>query len=105
MGIRTACTWLLLASNFWVCDLQWTFGKLDHLWHLHVADLGILTCVAPGRLVGAVLSSVEAWLCLSKTATVLGTMLVTMAVAVAMVMAKCKCRWEAPEKQGSPPER
>lgn len=63
--------------------------------------MGILTCAAPGRLVGAVLSSVEAWLCLSKTATLLGTMLVTVAVAVAMVMAKCKCRWGPQRSRGA----
>ena len=33
-------------------DLQWAFGKLDHLWHLCVADLGSMTCGGPGRLAG-----------------------------------------------------
>lgn len=42
VDIWTAGTWLLLASNLWVCncDLQRAFGKLGQLWHLCVADLG-----------------------------------------------------------------
>lgn len=63
VGIQAVGTLPLLANNLWVCDcdLQWVFGKLEHLWeagwHLHVANLGYLTCVQSVRLVGAVLSS------------------------------------------------
>lgn len=73
-GIRTAGTRLLLADNPWTCDcdLQRAFGKLGHLRHLRVVDLGNLTCAGPERLSGAVLSGVEAQLCLAETATVLG---------------------------------
>ncbi|XP_062937341.1 leucine-rich repeat-containing protein 15-like [Cynocephalus volans] len=95
--IQTAGTQLLLAINPWTCDcdLQRAFRKLSHLRHLRVADLGNLTCAGPGQLSGAVLSSVEARLCLAETATVLGitgTMLITVAVAVAVAVAERKRR-------------
>lgn len=65
VGIWAVDMLLLLASNLWVCDCDCSrLGKLEHLleagWHLHVANLGNLTCVEPGRLVGVVLSSMEA---------------------------------------------
>ncbi|XP_011841273.1 PREDICTED: leucine-rich repeat-containing protein 3B-like [Mandrillus leucophaeus] len=101
-GIRTAGTRLLLAHNPWTCDcdLQRAFGKLGHLRHLRVVDLGNLTCAGPERLSGAVLSGVEAQLCLAETATVLGiTGAVLLTVAVAVLMAERKRR-QGPEEAG-----
>lgn len=55
------------------------------------ANLGNLTCPALSCWGGWVLSSVEARLCLSETATVRG-ILGTMLVTVALVVAECKHR-------------
>lgn len=44
------CCWPATPGS--ATDLQWAFGKLDHLWHLCVADLGSMTCDGPGRLAG-----------------------------------------------------
>nr|XP_014704820.1 leucine-rich repeat-containing protein 26-like [Equus asinus] len=109
-GIWAAGTQLLLASNPWVCDcdLQWTFGKLDHLRHLHVANLGNLSCAGPERLAGVVLGSVEAWLCTGLSrAPCWSLAVVPRRLLCWVIVAEHKCRRDprAAGEQRSPLER